>query len=91
MVQHYIIMSSSYTDGTRIALDITHPTEAEANAVLRSIMNSCGKDASLSTHMIWTESHSFESVAAHDPFFERVECVKTVAEFCEKATRSVET
>ena len=84
MVKHYIIMSSSYTDGTRVALDITYPTGAEVNAVISEIKEKCGKDVSLSTHLIETSSCSFESVAAYDPFFEDVVRVKTVGEFCEK-------
>lgn len=87
MVKHYIIMSSSYTDGTRVALDITQPTSGVVATVIRDIKQSCGEDVSLSTHLIETDSCSFDSVAAYDPFFESVACVKTAAEFSEKVKK----
>ena len=87
MIKHYIIMSSSYTDGTRIALDITEDrllNSTEISKVIRSIKDECGKDVPLSTHFIETESASWSSVAAYDPFFKDVVCVKTAEEFSEK-------
>lgn len=87
MVKHYIIMSSSYTDGTRVALDITEGSLLNSEAIakiIQDIKQSCGKDVPLSTHLIETESESWASVAEYDPFFEDVECTKSVAEFSEK-------
>ncbi len=87
MIKHYIIMSSSYTDGTRIALDITEVSLLNSEVIakiIQDIKQSCGKDVPLSTHLIETESNSWTSVAKYDPFFEDVKCVKSVAEFCEK-------
>lgn len=87
MVKHYIIMSSSYTDGTRVALDITEVSLLNSTAiakVIQDIKQSCGKDVPLSTHFIETESDSWASVAEYDPFFENVEHVKSVEEFSEK-------
>lgn len=90
MVKHYIIMGSSYTDGTRVALDITEGSLLNSKAIakiIQDIKQSCGKDVPLSTHLIETESDSWASVAEYDPFFEDVECIKSVAEFSEKIAK----
>ena len=87
MIKHYIIMSSSYTDGTRVALDITDESLLNSEAIgamLKEIKRICGEDVPLSTHLIETESTSWTSVAEYDPFFEGVVCTKSVAEFSEK-------
>lgn len=87
MAKHYIIMSSSYTDGTRVALDITEVSLLNSETIteiIKDIKQSCGKDVPLSTHLIETGSDSWASVAEYDPFFEDVECTKSVAEFSEK-------
>ena len=84
MIKHYIIMSSSYTDGKRIALDITEEqkqSSGEIKKVISQIRESCGEDVALSTHIIQTEEAAWESVQAYDPFFDDVECVKTVDTF----------
>ena len=87
MVKHYIIMSSSYTDGTRIALDITKANMLNSERIteiIQDIKQGCGEDVPLSTHFVETESDSWESVARYDPFFENVERIKSVVEFSEK-------
>lgn len=87
MVKHYIIMSSSYTDGTRVALDITEAgllNSKSIAAVMADIKQRCGKDVPLSTHLLETDSVSWESVMTYDPFFEGVVCAKSVTEFSEK-------
>lgn len=87
MIKHYIFMSSSYTDGTRVALDITDESLLNSEAIgamLKEIKRICGEDVPLSTHLIETESTSWMSVAEYDPFFEGVVCAKSVAEFSEK-------
>ncbi len=73
MIKHYIIMSSSYTDGSRVALDITEDCFLNSKAIaemIEEIRKNCGKDVPLSTHFIETESASWDSVVAYDPFFE---------------------
>ena len=58
MVKHYIIMSSSYTDGSRVALDITEDCFLNSKAIaemIEEIRKNCGKDVPLSTHFIETE------------------------------------
>lgn len=91
MTKHYIIMSSSYTDGTRVALDITEArllNSESISKIIKDIQKSCDKDVPLSSHFIETESSSWESVAEYDPFFECVECTKTAEEFSKKIGKS---
>ena len=71
MVKHYIIMSSSYTDGARVALDITEASQLNSDAIakiIREIKQSCGDDVPLSTHLIETGTESWESVVKYDLF-----------------------
>ena len=87
MAKHYIIMSSSYTDGTRVALDITDIgmlNSESISEIIEDIKQSCDRDVPLSTHLVETASDSWKSVAEYDPFFEGVECSKSVEEFSEK-------
>ena len=87
MAKHYIIMSSSYTDGTRVALDITGERLLNSKVIaqiIQDIKQSCGQDVPLSTHLIETTSEAWASVAEYDPFFEGVVCSKSVPEFSEK-------
>lgn len=84
MVRHYIIVSSSYTDGTRVALDITDERLLNNEIIAKTIdkiKKICGDDVPLSTHFIVTESDSWQSVEEYDPFFEEVKCLKTSDEF----------
>jgi uncharacterized phage-associated protein len=84
-------MSSSYTDGTRVALDITEATllnSAAIEEIIQKIKQICGQDVPLSTHLIETECDDWASVATYDPFFENVECTKSVAEFSKRIKKS---
>ena len=84
MITHYIIMSSSYTRGTRIALHypIKEKSEYEKlKEILSKIIEKCGKDVSVSTHFIETEATGWESVVSKDHFFKDVEIIKTLDEF----------
>lgn len=89
MVRHYIIMSSSYSDGTRIAYDITDKSLINSKFISGIIdhiiyVAGCDEDIPLSTHFIEAETDSWESVKASDPFFESVVCIKSLDEFAEK-------
>lgn len=87
MTKHYIIMSSSYSDGKRIALDITEETllnSQEIEKIIGDIKSSCDEDVPLSTHFIETGSSSWDSIKLYDPFFDDVECTKSVSEFASK-------
>lgn len=90
MVKHYIIMSSSYTDGIRIALDITEDRFLNSEQIRRTIQkikDRCGPDVPLSTHLIETHSSSWDSVKEYDPFFEDVVCADSVSDFSERISK----
>lgn len=84
-------MSSSYIDGTRIAIDISEESQLNSDtisAILDEIKKVCGDDVPLSTHLVQTLSHSWESVTAYDPFFEGVVLFSSVTEFAAKIKES---
>ena len=87
IVPHYIFLSSSYTDGTRIALDIVGDA-AKQPEELRKILNKIYKiadpEAPVSAHFLNTQSESWESVQKYDPYFEEVACLESVETFAEK-------
>lgn len=87
-VKHYILMSSDYVGGSRIALDITNPESAAIKRVLREIRAACGKDVSLSTHILSTDSSDWDSVAKYDRFFEGVVRVDSTETFSARIKRS---
>ena len=73
MVTHFIFMSSSYSLGTRIALDyivIDETVQEQLRKHLDKIMAKCGKDVSISTHMIQADDETWESVCTADHFLE---------------------
>ena len=84
MITHYIIMSSSYTKGKRIALDYLLDEKTEyhkLNKIIKTITDKCGKDVSISTHFVQTDSESWNSVSEKDYFFKDVEVVKNIEDF----------
>ncbi|MCI8397125.1 MAG: DUF4065 domain-containing protein [Clostridia bacterium] len=84
MTTHFIFMSSSYHLGTRIALDyIVTDFNAQENLKrnLDKIVDECGKDVSISTHMLQTNDETWKSVQEADYFFKDVKLIKTVEEF----------
>lgn len=84
MITHYIIMSSSYTKGKRIALDYVIKEKAnysELKNIVKTITKRCGEDVSISTHIIQTDSESWESVYAKDYFFKDVDMIDSLEEF----------
>ncbi len=84
MITHYIITSSSYSKGKRIALDyiIYEKTDfSELQKILIKILEKCGKDVSVATHFVQTDSDSWESVKEKDYFFEEVELIEDIDEF----------
>ena len=84
MVTHLIIMSSSYSQGTRIANDYViedkYDKEYEAKRITR-ILNECGDDVSISTHLVQTEAAEWESVYRYDAFFKDVKLIQDLDEF----------
>ncbi len=84
MITHYIIMSSSYSEGKRIALDYAIDDEVEyiqLKTILSKITEKCGKDVSISTHFVQTDSKNWSSVVEKDYFFKDVKVIDTVGQF----------
>lgn len=82
MIKHQILLSSSYSEGTRICL---HFTDCDTGTIRDAMdrINSAygGKRVSFSTHMIHTDSSSWESVVERDPYFDDVRVISDVDEF----------
>ena len=85
MITHYILLSSSYTNGERIAL---HYATKDYNKdmerfqkIFPYIKEKCGRDVSVSSHMIKTEKDTFKSVVDKDPFFENVHVIDDIDDF----------
>lgn len=85
MITHYIIMSSSYSKGKRIALSniLNEKDYLKLKGLVQDITDKCGKDVSLSTHFVQTDSESWESVVAKDHFFKNVEVIDSEDKFIE--------
>lgn len=86
MIKHFIVMSSSYTDGIRVAFDITGKDlsiKEKAEQIISLIKQKCGDDVPLSTHFLETADCSWESVERYDPFFENVKCIQSIDVFIE--------
>ena len=86
MITHYIIMSSSYTQGKRISLDYLLDEKVDYTKlknIISTITDKCGKDVSISTHFVQTDSKSWSSVYEKDHFFKDVEVVDSVEKFIE--------
>lgn len=84
MVTHFIFMSSSYSLGKRIALDFIvndKYMQDKLNEYLDKIISECGKDVSISTHMIQAEEMNWESVCKADHFFKDVEVIDNIDKF----------
>ena len=77
-------MSSSYSLGTRIALDYIMKSDEEQERLekeSKKIIQICGRDVSMSTHMIQAEDETWESVCSADHFFKGVKVITDVDEF----------
>lgn len=84
MITHFIFMSSSYTLGKRIALDFVVEDEeiqGKLKKYLDKIITECGRDVSISTHIIQSEDVTWESVCSSDHFFKGVEVIKSLDKF----------
>ncbi len=84
MITHFIFMSSSYTLGKRIALDFIvddDQIQDKLKEYLDKITTECGKDVSISTHMIQAEGITWESVCKADHFFKGVEVIGSLDKF----------
>ena len=65
MMKHFIVLSSSYSEGTRIAIDFLiegGDTKNEINLFVKRVFDECGDDVSLSTHLLETPSTSWNQL-----------------------------
>ncbi len=87
MITHYIVMSSSYSQGKRIALHYIIDEKAadkklkNIKSIINIITEKCGKDVSISTHFIQTDSTTWDSVYEKDYFFKDVEVIDSLKKF----------
>ena len=84
MITHFIFLSSSYSLGTRIGLDyiVTDSrVQEELKQHLAQIIKECGKDVSISTHMIQTDDITWDSVCSADHFFKDVKVIDSIDKF----------
>lgn len=76
-------MSSSYSKGKRIALDyiVNDENYTKLKEVIYKITKECGKDVSISTHFVQSDSKSWSSIVEKDHFFKDVEVIDTIENF----------
>lgn len=81
MIQHLIVLSSSYERGCRIALDFINWDSGDVNAQISRIKKACGDNVSLSLHYIQTNSTTWDSVIETDGYFSNVQIIDTIEDF----------
>lgn len=84
MYRHYIILSSSYSQGMRIGIHYLLDDEIDPKWIMEDIdkiREVCGDTVSISTHFIETKSPEWMSVVQKDAFFADVYIVQTLGEF----------
>lgn len=84
MIKHFMILSSSYSTGKRIAMHYIIDEQMNPEMLtseIKTIKELCGETVSISTHYIETDSPSWESVVDKDGFFEGVQIVDTLVGF----------
>ena len=87
MVRHFIILSDSYSEHTRIALDILEKTQEDVDSIkgiVLKIKKACQDEAPFSTHSICADSEEWASVLKVDPYFAGVKVIDSVDEFIAK-------
>lgn len=78
LARHFVILSSSYTMGKRIAIHYTGDEAFDLGFLtkqIRKIKEECGEDVSISTHFVEAETETWESLVKADSFFENIEVV----------------
>lgn len=82
MYEHQIILSSSYSTGTRIGLHYTDCDEGTVSESIKAIEGAYdGKSVSYSIHVVTTESIEWGSVVEKDPYFDDVKIIDSVDDF----------
>lgn len=88
MIKHFIVLSSSYSTGTRICMDLVDASQSEIKQTVDAVRSAFdGKLVSFSTHGIVAESESWESVVDKDPYFDDVRVVDSIEEFVDLIRR----
>lgn len=84
-MEHHIIISSSYSKGTRIALHFSgrEDLSTAVQDVINKIYKQCGEDTSIAPHYITSEEASWDAVVACDIYFEDLLVIDNVDEFIE--------
>lgn len=83
MRSHMILLSSSYSNGTRIALDFLDKDFKNVQGVIDEIIDKCHGDMPFSVHSLGTPDETWESVWKTDPYFESVEVIPDKDKFIE--------
>lgn len=84
MIKHFMILSSSYSTGTRIAMHYIIDEQMNPDMLIsevKKIKELCGETVPISTHYVETDSPDWYSVIEKDGFFEDVHVVETLVEF----------
>jgi uncharacterized phage-associated protein len=84
MIKHFVVMSSAYSIGKRIALDYCDDDILQMDVIQKDIdfiYDKCGKDAPISTHFIQTEERGWDKVIELDKFFENTKLLSSKEEF----------
>jgi uncharacterized phage-associated protein len=79
MKTHYIILSSCYAKGCRIAMDTTNVNKFKN--IKQKLFNRFGKSLPISTHIIPTNSVKFASVIEVDRYFDDVKLIRDYRKF----------
>ena len=84
MYKHYIIMSSAFSIGKRIALDYVFSDSEDLKKIKKDLdylEKNKKNDLHLSSHYITVEKKGWDAVVKYDGFFKNVEVIKTKEEF----------
>lgn len=84
MYKHYIILSSSYSQGERIALDYVDVSISQIGEIkefILKIKQECGEDTAISIHCVEALGKAWSDVAEADAFFMDVRLIKEQNEF----------
>lgn len=79
MHKHYIVLSSSYSLGERIALDYVDITVEQAKRIVDlfdRIKHECGEGIAVSLHSVETEHSGWDSAVANDAYFKKVRLIE---------------
>lgn len=84
MVKHYVIISSAYSIGKRVALYYCDKDILQMDVIKKDIdyiKDKCGTLIQISTHFVQTEEEGFDKLQEYDKFFSGIEVIETKEEF----------